>query len=534
MSTLFLKSLLGGGATSLAILFSAASALAVDFGQAQQLADIAFGYGIANQPDKAIPLLERAETYQGGDCFEGNTWLKISVAYDALNQPEKAQTLLNRAIDTAHAGTEENCASSATSPSESLLNRTIDYAEAGNLDLARELVQQIEAWSQPLAMAEIAAEYNQAGQPQQAQQLISEAVASVQTNQVALEVVSANQMLLAIAGLLLLEDQTDLANQVLEESEITTSLLENPTDALENDLEIYQRIDLARLLVELDQPQQALAVLDATIPTIQPSSQFPLDPFSAWIDAAHLYTQLGSEQADAVWQQVERNLEQLSNPLDIAYVQSRQVRSYAELGEFEQAKTLAETIADTSERSAAYQAIAEAYAAAGLVDEADDLVASIGEPEFARQNILRTYLTTEQYAEAEQLAKQTVEFLPEVIGTYCETGQPERAVSLFEQLDAADDASKDWLRSCIATQLAQQQQFDPALELTQTIVEPDNKARTLTAIAVQQINRSPRSIWDRLVSRLPNSVQSWFNAYAPHQDAITILDQALELVQTET
>ena len=534
MSTLFLKSLLGGGVTSLAILFSAASALAVDLGQAQQLADIAFGYAIANQPDKAIPLLEQAETYQGGDCFEGNAWLKISVGYDAVNQPDKAQIYLKQAIDTARAGTEENCASGATSPSESLLNRTIDYAESGNLDLAMELVQQVEAWSQPLAMAEIAAEYNQAGQPQQAQKLISDAIVSVQENDAALDVVYSNQILLATVGLLLLEDQTDLANWTIEESEIIKSLLEGSTDTLEDNADTHQRINLARLLMDLDQPQHALTVLDATVPTIQPSSQFPLDAFYGWIDAAQLYTELGSDQADAIWQQVERNLEQLSDSFTIASVQGRLVSAYAEIGEFEQARVLAETIDNTNERSTAYQAIAVAYAEAGLVKEANALIDSIDEPEFARRNILHTYLNTEQYAEAEQLAKQTVELLPEVIRTYCETGQPERAMLLFEQLNTDNDESKDWLRSCIATQWAEQQQFDSALELTQTIVEPDHKATTLTAIAVQQVNRTPRSLWGRFISRLPNPLQAWLTPADSHQNAIALLDQALDLVQTDS
>ncbi|MEM1254495.1 MAG: hypothetical protein AAGI69_18845 [Cyanobacteria bacterium P01_H01_bin.21] len=534
MSMLLLKSLFSSGLASVALVLSATSALAADSIPARQLAGIAYGYAIANQPDRAIPLLEQAEAYQGGTCFEGNTWLKISVAYDAVNQSDKAQTYLDRAIDTADQRTEENCASSGTTPSESLQNRIIDYAEAGNLDLAVDLIQQSDVWSSPLTMAKIAAEYNKAGQSQQAQQLISDAIARVQDNESELAGIHINEILLSVAGLLISQDQADLANQVLEEGEITTSWLMSPTDALENDLETYRRMDLARLLMELDQPQQALAILDATVPTIQPSSQFLLEPFLNWIDAAQLYTQLGSEQADTLWQQIEHNLEQLSNSNNTDSVRSRLVKGYAEIGEFEQAKALAETIASTAERRMAYRFIAVAYAEAGLVNEANDLVASIGKPEFARRDILRTYLTTGQYAEAEQLAKQTVEFLPEVIRTYCETGQPERAVSLFEQLDAADDTSKDWLRSCIATQLAGQQQFDPALELTQTIIEPDHRARTLIEIAVQQINSTPSSMWDRLVGRLPNSVQSWFNASNSYQDSITILDQALEILQSET
>ena len=55
MSTLFLKSFFSSGLASAALILSATSALATDINQARQLADIAFGYAIANQPDKAIP-----------------------------------------------------------------------------------------------------------------------------------------------------------------------------------------------------------------------------------------------------------------------------------------------------------------------------------------------------------------------------------------------------------------------------------------------------------------------------------------------
>ena len=72
MSTIPLKSFFSGGLASAALILSANSALATDSIPARHLAGIAYGYAIANQPDKAIPLLEQAEAYQGGTCFEGN------------------------------------------------------------------------------------------------------------------------------------------------------------------------------------------------------------------------------------------------------------------------------------------------------------------------------------------------------------------------------------------------------------------------------------------------------------------------------
>ena len=111
---------------------------------------------------------EQAETYEGGDCFEANVWLKIGVGYRAAGQPKQGDKFLARAAETAAARTLENCASSATQPSTSLLNRTIEYAEAGHRDLALHIADRVDAWADPLTMALISTEYSEAVQQQQA------------------------------------------------------------------------------------------------------------------------------------------------------------------------------------------------------------------------------------------------------------------------------------------------------------------------------------------------------------------------------
>lgn len=533
MLAVFLKSMLSGGLASLLLFCLGLPALAqsVDQERAKQLADIAFGYAIASQPTKAIPLLEQAETYGGGDCFEANAWLKIGVGYRAANQPDKAEMYLTRAIETANLRTQENCASSATSPGESLLNRTIDYAEAGHLELAADIAQRSQAWSQPLAMAEIAAEYNNAGQQQQAKQIVTRSIEIARESEAVLDITYANQLLLAAASRLSQLEQPELANFVIEEGNLTQRPPAEAATIDQTDLESYQILDLARLFVELDQPQQALALLDKAVPTMQPSPEFPLELIYNQIEAAVLYHQLGSNQADAIWEQVTARVQQLSDPQMLASAQAALVRGYAQQTKFEQAHALAKSIENTNERQAAHRAIATAYARAGRVDDANRLVQSMGDPQGTRVEIMRAYLYTEQYAQAQEMAQQPdmLAFLPEVGQAYCQAGRPESVIPLIDLLEPAS-GDADRLHSCAAIEFAQQGDFERALELVQPIVDTDYRADMMAAIATRQAHTATQSSWHQLLSWLPNSVQSWFGL-STSPNAVKILDQALSLVQ---
>ncbi len=532
MLAVFLKSMLSGGLASLFLFCLELPALAqsVDRVRANQLADIAFGYAIANQPTKAIPLLKQAETYGGGDCFEANTWLKIGVGYRAANQPDKADTFLTRAIETANLRTQENCASSGTSPGESLLNRTVDYAEAGHLELAADIAQRAQSWSQPLAMAEIAAEYNNAGQQQQAKQLVTRSIEIARESEAVLDITYANQLLLAAASRLSQLGQPELANFVIEEGNLTQSPPADTATVEQTDLETYQMLALARLFIELEQRQQALALLDKSVLTMQPSPEFPLELIYNQIEAAVLYQQLGSNQADDLWEQATASV-QLSEPQMVAFAQVALVRGYTQQTKFEQAHALAKSIENTRERQAAHRAIATAYARAGRVDDANRLVQSQGAPQGTRVEIMRAYLDTEQYAQAQQMAQQPdmLAFLPEVGQAYCQAERPESVLPLLELLEPAS-GDVDRLRRCAAIELAQQGDFDQALELAQPIADTDHRAGTMIAIATRQAHTATQSSWHQLLSWLPHSVQSWFGL-STSPNAIEILDQALSLVQ---
>ena len=532
------KSQLSSGLAAIALVCigSPVQAQSVDRDLAAQLADIAFGYAQVQQLEKAIALLEQAETYEGGDCFEAITWLKIGVAYQAVGDQAAGEAFLTQAAESATEKTAGDCYSSATSPTESFLNRAAEYAEAGHLDLALQLTTRVDSIFEPLTLAKIAAAYAEVGQRQKAEQVLAESIADqpalvarfTQDNSDGDSILYADRILIAMIGQLLQLEQPELAAFVIEQSELVPVQISAPTQSSDTAFNIYNALSIARLLAELEQPQQALSLLDSVVPNIQLSPQYPFEVFHNRVEAAQIYHQLDSSQAIEILAQTQASLAQLSDPQLLSSAQVRIVRGYAEIGEFDPALALAESIDSVSERQTAYEAIAAGYAKAGLSEEADSLVESIGNPRFGRVGILRAFLETEQYAQAEQLAQQPdmIEFLAEVGRTYCEAGLLERAVALIEQSPA-----EDWLRGCVATELAKQGEFERALDLAQPIEEPTYKAQVFTRIAVQSANPTAGSRWQRLWRQLSAPWQRWFGTAEP---TIEILDQALNLIQPET
>ena len=522
------KAQLSGGlaVVALACIGSPAQAQSIDSGLASQLADIAFGYAQVQQPEKAIALLEQATTYEGGDCFEAIPWLKIGVAYQAAGDQAQGEKFLTRAAESAVEKTAGNCYSSATSPTESFLNRAAEYAEAGHLDLALQLTTRMDSIFEPLTLAKIAAAYAEAGQLRKAKQELTQAIAEhrafvdqwTRDNPDIESASYADSMLVAMAGQLLQLEQPELAKFVIEQSELLPVQLSKNTDP---NIDVY--FSMATFLAELEQPQQALSLLDSIVPSIQPSAQYPLETIYNRVGAAQIYHRLNSSQGIEVLEQAQTSLAQLSDPQMLSLARAAIVRGYAEIGEFDQALALAESIDDVSQRQVGYGAIATAYARAGLPEEANSLIKSIGNPQFARADMLRAYLETEQYAEAEQVAQQPdmTDFLPEVGRTYCEAGLLEKAVTLIDQ-----SPTDDWLRECVATQFARQGEFDRALALVQPIEAPDLKADALTQIAIQSVNPADDSRWQRFWQR-------WFGGDRS-EPAVEVLDQALSLVQPKT
>lgn len=524
----------GLAAIALVCIGSPAQAQATNLPLAKQLADIAFGYAQAQQPEKAIALLEQAQTYVGKDCFEAIAWLKIGVAYQAAGDQDQGEKFLTKAADSATERTSGNCYSSATSPTESVLNRATEYAEAGHLDLALQIATRVDSFFAPLTLAKIAGEYAEAGQPREAKRILTQTIASYQAlvAQEKLDNVpglDADNIPVLMAYQLSQSGQLELAKFVVEQSGLVPTKLPEPTQPSETTASnITHYLFIARLLADLGQSQQALPLLDSIVLNIQPSAEYPLEETLNWVEAAQIYHLLNSSsQANKALEQAQTRLAQLSKTQTLPSAQAAIVRGYAGIGEFDQALALAKSVADVSQRQIAYSAIATAYAKAGLSAEADSLVQSIGNPQFSRVDMLHAYLETKQYAQAEQVAQQPdmIEFLPAVGSAYCEAGLPEKVVPLIDQ-----SPSKDWLRECAATEFATQGEFERASALAQTIEVPETKAEALTQIAVQYNNPTDNSRWQRLWERFSNLWQRQSDV-SRSEPVAKLLDQAVSLIQ---
>ena len=529
----------GLAVVALVCLSDPAQAQSVDRGQANQLATLAFGYAQAHQTDRAIALLQEAETYAGGDCFEANVWLRIGVAYQAVGDLAAGEKFLTQAAESAIEKTATDCYSSGTSPTESVLNRAKEYAAAGHLDLARQVADLNEHLLKPLTLAEIAGYYAAAGQSRAAKQILTQAIADHQALIAqAADSETADSMAWALDRIpasmairLMQEEHPELAKFVVEQSELISTqraALAPTADATAEDID--HSLAVARLLIDLEQPQQAQSLLEATLPKIQPSLAYPLETIQTWVEAAQLYHRLDNRQATTSLAQAQDLSATLEAPT-VAFAQARIVQGYAAIGDFDQAKALAQAIDNVSERQRAYEAIAVAYARSGSVDAANALVQSIGNPESARLSLVRAYLATEQYAAATDLAQQPdllKKALPEVGAAYCDAGLPEQVLPLLE----LSSSSENWLRRCTAAEFAQQGEFDQALALAQTITEPQIQANALMAIADQYTGPTADTASPSLWGRLATAWQRWFGSADVDQDkAVEVLDQALKLIQ---
>ena len=494
--------LVSSGLTLLASLWAGSPTLAqtLYFNRALRLAEIAFEYAEAERPEKAVSLLKQAEAQVDDSCFAGNTLLKIGVGYLNAGRLAEGEQFLTQAFETAHQRTLERCAGSGTSPEESLLNRAVEYAAAGHFELASQIVAGVDNWMTPIAMAKIAGYYSATGQQRQAEEMLTQAIAIAQNN------TEAPMILLGMTSYLIQANHPELAKFVITETDLAQPQALNLSQSPE--MVVHLKLGMVQILAALAQPQQALALLDQAVLEIQPLPDFPIQETSELIEAALLYNSLGQvSQANEVLARTHTLLPKLPSAGIIVQARVRLVQGYAAMGDFDQANALAASIEVDHERQRAYGAIAAEYARAGLTEAAARLAQSLGWPEFELWDMFRAYLDTEQYSQAQQLAQQIDDpnMLREMGQVYLEAGELKQALHIIDLIPP--DNSVDWLRGGIAIAFAKQNQFDQALDLAQTIAEPGNKVDVLIAIAAR---------------------------YSDPQKAVEILDQALNILQTQT
>lgn len=472
-----------------------------------QLAEIAFGYAQAQSSDKAIALLEIAETYANEEgCFESAPLLKIGVAYQMAGEIEKSEALLESAVKSATVRTEENCALSATSPTESFHNRAVEYAKAGYLDLGLQLTYRIDGFFRTLALIEIAVAFAEAGRQSEAEQIINQAIAEEQQTVVryaseaedALPLTAIANRFFSIAADQLIEaGQPELAKSFINQ-------IERPSEPAEVEQNwgfasrFQQELFATERLIKIEHPQQALQRLDAAVQYLEAP---PEDP-SSWLEAAAIYSQLDSPKANKLFAIFESSLSQVSADKKVD-TQTALVESYASIGEIERALAIFKKM-DSGDRSRdAKWAIAKGYARTERALEAYAFVeANINE--LTRSQLMRFHLQEGQYAAAAEIAQQSdmLGFLPEVAEAYCEAGQPEAVILLLsnetqpirtQSIETRPTATmpltdfeRDFMYRCAAEAFAEKGAFSQALEAANKIGSTGSHARTLSKIGTRQ------------------------------------------------
>ena len=139
--------------------------------KAQALAGIASEYV---QDGQLEPALQIAQTINAADT-KAKAMAAIAAGYANKKQPEKASQVFSQALAVAQAADNPNISKPGL-----LADVALEYAKAGQLDAPLAVVQKLEdAFIKAKSLAAIALLYSQAGQQQQANQLLSQAIESV-------------------------------------------------------------------------------------------------------------------------------------------------------------------------------------------------------------------------------------------------------------------------------------------------------------------------------------------------------------------
>ncbi|MGB3308146.1 MAG: hypothetical protein WBG32_05105 [Nodosilinea sp.] len=524
--------------------------------QARLLADIAFQYADLEQSQRSIDVLDQAQRSlqaMTDRCFQANPLVKVAGGYRLVGQKDKGDQLLAVAVQTAQDQAATGCSGSATSPTESLINRAREYAEQGHLDLALDLGQGLE---DPMLLAELAGYLFEAGQPRRARNLLNQALDLAKGIE---DSFYATQTLTLVANRLRLAGHSEQALRVLEQALESSSTFDLAQSNDAASLQLNAMLTISRELVEIQAEPQALDVLAQIRPKVETlASPFPADRFVYWIDAAQQYADLGQQpEAEAILATALATAEAMptgeTQNRDDAL--SRVARGYVQLGDIDRGMKISASIQSANARAGIVREAAIAYAAADDLDAAIALARSTGKENLnlALTELVRYYLTQQQPDQAWDLVQtqQVKGMVSEVAVGYLEAGQPEQALEVVNtnklegfaadvalayakagQVEQAAAGQLDYLRPAIARELAQQKQFDSALQVAQSITDDIYKAQALIAIAQAYGPTAPteKGFIQRLLANLTDFLPG--NADdSERQKAIEVLKQALQITQ---
>ena len=507
------------------------------------LADIGTQYAAIGKSEQAIKILDQALPLTKeitNQCFKANPLTKVAGGYIQAGQDTKGKKLLEEAIQIAHIQTAKNCSGSATSPDESLLNRAKEYAEAGYYDFALEIITRVNnPIFTPITMAEVAVDYAKAGEVKKATQVVNQAMEIAQRNDYPLY---RTMTLVAIAEHLSQPRQTkQVVQQVLKRALESLSAIDEAQSSENTAMKIYQMQRIAKQFAQVGKEEQAIEILDRTLPKIRmlPDKPFPLEKPSRLVKTAIQYAEL---------KQKNKAISTLAEAQTIASISIDKAQSkdsalakvaegYAEVGKFDQAQQIARSIKSVNVREEAFRGIVIAYAKAGNSDRAVKLAKSIGNPNSTFIGIIRHYIKIGQNDRALQLVeKWNVKGIKsEIALAYLQAGKPERVLQIVKSISSSPNNSDrmEWIFPDIAREFAKQGQFDQAFQFAQTITDKTDKAHALTGIAQKYVTKKQDNFGfiQKIFSMLTNSFNSLFGS-SNKDKASEILDRALQVAQS--
>ncbi|MBW4419582.1 MAG: hypothetical protein KME13_10170 [Myxacorys californica WJT36-NPBG1] len=459
--------------------------------KAPLVAEIAFQYAVT-EPQAAVKILDQAlsmaETMPS-DCYKAVPLMRVANGYTLVGQTSKGQQLLTKAFQVGHAQTIANCTLSATSPEESLLNRAGEYAKADYYDFALAIIRGVDNWFRPIAMVRIAAAYQEDQKPDQARQILDEAITIAQRNP---DRQTGRQILLGMVFELKRIGQSKFLLPTLQQA--LESIRAHPQSQSQEDKswDITQKLQISEMLIGSGQKPQAIALLDQVLPEIEALrlTQFPSNKVYSLTNVATQYAAVGQlSQAKTVLAMAQSRAQALKPSLRNSAL-AQVARGYAEIGQLQTARQLAGRIGTRMDRERVFQAIAMQYAKAGEVAQAVKLARSlVTAKDLTLSEIVRYYLANQQYDQALQIAQRerVRGILPEVALAYAEAGKPERAKQIVQSIQppSNDSAHLDWLMPALAQSFARNGQFEQALRVAQATRAKEYKSRALIAIAAQ-------------------------------------------------
>ncbi|MBE9159025.1 hypothetical protein IQ265_19610 [Nodosilinea sp. LEGE 06152] len=528
--------------------------------KARLLADIAFEYaelGNSERLDEVLDQALRSTRAMEFQCFQGNPLARIAGSYLLIGQDEQGKPLLTEAIETAQRQEATGCSGSGTSPTESLGNRAKEYAEDGHLDLAIELGRGL---GDPLTLAEVAGHLAEAGQSERATELLNQAITLAQGID---DQYYRTQTLSYMAYQLRTEGHTELVPPVLEQALESNSAFDLAQSREAASLQVSSLLWIARELAANGAESQAIAVLDQAMAKIQVLSNqpYPLDRIQYQVDVAVQYGELAQEAkakailADALAEAKSLPVDDTNRYLENAV--TRVAEAHAQMGDFERALQIAETIKAVAERGSVFQQIALAQARAGNVEAAVELAQMGGSRGNATLvEITRHYLTEKQPDQAWNFV-QTYEvegILAEVALGYVEAGQPEQALQLVQsdslvssmpaagqtdqalqiaETQPAETQQLDWLLPAIARGFAEQGQLETALQVAESINDKIYKAQAFIAVA-QGYTTKDSAEQGRLRSIFANLIDFTTGLFgdSKREKVAAVLEQAIEVTES--